>query len=95
MPRINVSEDTFLGLRARAEALGISVDDLVNPTLDQLAGLASSAPEPQQPLTGDAWRTELEAWKRDALARAGRYPPGFVLDDRRDAIYSEREDAPL
>jgi hypothetical protein len=51
--------------------------------------------EEPQPLTGDAWRAELEAWKRDAESRVGRYPPGFVLDDSRETVYREREDAQL
>jgi hypothetical protein len=35
------------------------------------------------------------AWKRDAESRAGRYPKGFVLDDSRETLYREREDAQL
>jgi hypothetical protein len=34
-------------------------------------------------VTGDAWLAELAAWQRDAESRAGRYPPGFVVDDGR------------
>jgi hypothetical protein len=52
-------------------------------------------PEPSPPLTGDAWLAELEAWKRDAESRAGRYPAGFVLDDSPETLYCEREDAQL
>jgi hypothetical protein len=57
----------------------------------------AAAPAPQLPvlLTGDAWRAELDAWKRDAESRAGRYPAGFVLDDSRETLYREREDAQL
>jgi hypothetical protein len=95
MPNLNISEDTFRELRARADALGISVDDLVRPALDRIAQTAMPAPEPPLPLGGDAWRAELEAWKRDAKTRAKRYPPSFVLDDSREAIYREREDAQL
>ena len=47
---------------------------------------ASPAPETPLPLTGDAWRAELEAWKRDAESRADRYPSAFVLDDSRETI---------
>jgi hypothetical protein len=96
MPHVTVPEDTFQRLSARAAALNISVDDLVKPALDRLAETGTSAPEPPSlPLTGDAWRTELEAWKRDAESRADRYPPGFVLDDSRETLYREREDAQL
>ena len=65
----------------------------MKPALDRLAETGTAAPE--MPMTGEAWRAELAAWKRDAQNRAGRYPPGFVLDDSREAIYREREDAQL
>jgi hypothetical protein len=94
MPYVTVPEDTFRRLSARAAALNISIDDLVKPALDRLAECGSE-PEPPLPLTGDAWHAELEAWKRDAESRAGRYPPGFVLDDSRETTCREREDAQL
>jgi hypothetical protein len=84
MPLITIPEETFRKLSERAAALNISVDALVKPALDRLADTGTPPPEAPQPLTGDAWRAELEAWKRDAESRAGRYPPGFVLDDRRE-----------
>ena len=95
MPQITIPEDTYRRLAARAAALDVSVDDLVQPALARLAELGSSAPEPLLPLTGAAWQAELEAWKRDAQSRADRYPPGFILDDSRETLYREREDAQL
>lgn len=95
MPQLTVPEETFRKLAAKAAALDISVDELVRPALTRLAGADTSAPEPSPPLTGDAWQAELDAWKRDAEGRAGRYPPGFVLDDSRETLYREREDAQL
>jgi hypothetical protein len=90
MPHVTISEETFQRLAAKAAALNISVDALVQPTLNQLAELESALP-----LTGDAWLAERLAWKRDAESRADRYPPGFALDDSRESIYGEREDAQL
>jgi predicted transcriptional regulator len=95
MPHLAIPEDTFQRLAAKAAALNISVDDLVKPALDQIAETSASAPELPMPLAGDAWHAELEAWKRDAESRAGRYPRGFVLDDSRETLYREREDAQL
>jgi hypothetical protein len=95
MPQVTVPEDTYRRLAERAAALNISVDDLVKPALDRLAEPGTPLPEPPQLLTGDAWRAELDAWKRDAESRAGRYPPGFVLDDSRETGYRERDDAQL
>jgi hypothetical protein len=92
---LTVPEDTFQRLAAKAAALNISVDDLVKPALEQLAENDNSATQPSLPLTGDAWHAELDAWKRDAESRVGRYPRNFVLDDSRETIYREREDAQL
>jgi hypothetical protein len=92
---LTVPEDTFQRLAAKAAALNISVDNLVKPALDQLAETNATSPEPSLPLTGDAWRAELDSWKRDAESRVGRYPHRFVLDDSRETIYREREDAQL
>jgi hypothetical protein len=93
MPYLTVPEDIFQRLAARAAALDISLDELVQPALERLAENSNPAPEPSLPLIGDAWLAELNAWKRDAESRPDRYPPGFVLDDSRATIYREREDA--
>ncbi len=90
MPQVTVPEHTFQRLAAKAAALNITVDDFVQSTLDQLAQADTT-----EPLTGEAWQAELNAWKRDAQSRAGRYPPNFVLDDSRERLYREREDAQL
>jgi hypothetical protein len=87
MPHVTVPEEAFHRLAAKAAALNISVDDLVQLTLDQLAESDS-----ELPLTDDAWRTELDAWKPVAESRSDRCPPSFVLDDSRETIYRERED---
>jgi hypothetical protein len=96
MPHLNIPDDTFRRLATRAAALNISVDELVQPALERLAD-ETGAPrsEPTLPLTGDAWLAEMAAWRRAAEARADRYPPGFVVDDSRETIYREREDAQL
>jgi hypothetical protein len=95
MPHLNIPEDTFQRLATKAAALNVTVDDLVKPALDQIAETDGSAPGSPLPLTGDAWLAELAAWKRDGASRAGRYPREFVLDDSRETIYREREDAQL
>lgn len=95
MPHVNIPEETFRRLATKAASLSISVEDLVKPALDQLAETEDSAPETSLPLTGDAWLAELDAWKRDAESRGNRYPRGYILDDSRQSIYGEREDAQL
>jgi antitoxin (DNA-binding transcriptional repressor) of toxin-antitoxin stability system len=42
-----------------------------------------------QPLTGNEWQREFDAWQRDVQARANRYPPGYAADDSRDSIYQD------
>src|SRR5262245_53028826 len=93
MPQLTIPDDTFRRLAERAAALNMSVEDYVKPALDRLAEPDRASSEPPAPLAGEAWRAELEAWKRDAETRAGRYPPGFILDDTRETTYREREDA--
>jgi hypothetical protein len=96
MPSVNVPEETFRRLAERAAALNVTVEELVRPALEGLARNGVGTPKvPQPPLTGEAWKRELEAWKRDAESRADRYPPGHVLDDSRETIYGEREDSQL
>lgn len=95
MPHVTIPEHTFRWLSERATALNISVDDLVKTALDRLAEADNTSLEQPLPLTGDAWLAELQAWKRDAESRAGRYPPEFSLDDSRETMYREREDAQL
>jgi hypothetical protein len=105
MPTIHlqaeVSRDALLG--AVEQLSPAELDQFVAEVLElrarrgpsRPAESGDSAPEPPLPLTGDAWHAELEAWKRDAEGRAGRYPSGFVLDDSREILYREREDAQL
>ncbi len=86
MATLDIPDDTFARLSRQAAAIGISVEQLVLPLL------AQAVPPTAEPLTGDAWAAELDAWKRAAAGRADRYPPGFVLDDSRDGFYRDRLD---
>ena len=96
MPQVTVPEETFRRLSERAAALNVSVDSFILPALERLIHEPeASRSDTQLPLTGDAWQKEFEAWRRDAENRAGRYPPGFVLDDSRETMYREREDRQL
>jgi prevent-host-death family protein len=46
-----------------------------------------------QALSGEAWQGEFAAWMARVESRADTYPPGFVLDDSREAMYADRENA--
>ena len=86
MPHVTVPEDTFQRLAAKAAALNISVADLIQPTLNQLADS-----DIDLPLSDDGWLAELDAWKLDAESRSDRYPSSFVVDDTRETIYASEK----
>ena len=96
MPQVNVPEETFRRLSEHAASLNISVDDFALPALRRLVDETdASLSKTPLPLTGEAWQAALEEWHQAAEKRAERYPPGFVLDDSRETMYREREDAQL
>jgi hypothetical protein len=46
---------------------------------------------PQQPATSpEEWRKRFDDYLHEVAVRAGRYPPGFVVDDSRETIYEGR-----
>jgi hypothetical protein len=50
-----------------------------------LRGQAASTP--WAPASLDEWTKRFDAWMQEVAARAGQYPPGFVVDDSRETIY--------
>jgi hypothetical protein len=44
----------------------------------------------QPPISSDEWRRRLDAYLQEVASRADRYPPGFVVDDKRETIYEGR-----
>jgi hypothetical protein len=93
MASVHIPDDTFQQLVARARALNISVEELVKPALEQLAENGGWVPAPSSPApTREERRRAFEEWTKQIESRAGRYPPGHVLDDSRESIYRERED---
>ena len=86
MPSLTVSDEMFQRLAKRADALHVSIEQLIGPLLDLAL---ESQP---QPTTGNAalladWKKNFDAWMAEVERRAHRYPPGFVLDDSRESIY--------
>jgi hypothetical protein len=90
MPTLTIPDETFRRLTARAAELHITVDQLVTPFLDRAAEAL-----PTEPLTGEAWRRAFDRLTREIQSRAGRYPSGHIVDDSRESIYRDREDAQL
>ena len=40
----------------------------------------------------EEWQKRFDAWMKETQARAGRYPPAFVVDDSRETIYGDDRD---
>ncbi len=78
------------------QALTAGEEFVVTDAGRPVARIVPTSPSPVRPVQYDAdWQRELDEWCRDAQSRANRYPPGFVLDDSRETIYGERENAQL
>jgi hypothetical protein len=87
MPMIQLPDATYHHLAAEAVAHQLSLEEWLVQRL-------TSSPVPpstvEQPLTGAAWQQAFEAFNREIVATAHQYPPGFRVDDSRDAIYDEQ-----
>jgi hypothetical protein len=61
-------------------------------TVESLVSLLrrQTAPAPPARPSRDEWVRLFDAWMQEVAARAGQYPPGFVVDDSRETIYEER-----
>jgi antitoxin (DNA-binding transcriptional repressor) of toxin-antitoxin stability system len=92
IPTTDLAKELPTILRAIASGEEFLVTEAGRPVARIIAPAQS---EPGQVLSGDDWQRELDEWCRDAQSRANRYPPGFVLDDSRETIYGERENAQL
>jgi hypothetical protein len=94
MPTVNIPEETYRRLAEKAAALNISVEELVAPVLHQIAW--SEQPNgAHSPSTLRDRQQAFEELTNLIQSRAHRYPPGHRVDDDRESIYREREDAQL
>jgi hypothetical protein len=81
MPTINIRNETYNRLALKAAATNTTIDRLVEPVLEQLAG-DESAPHLRHEALAD--------WMAVVKARDSRYPVGFMADDSRETIYEGR-----
>ena len=89
MATLTIPDANYAYLAAQAAICNMTIEQFV---LQRLMAPNGPTPEPTPPLTGEAWQAVRDAMIKDAEKRADRYPPGFVLDDSREAIYAERTD---
>lgn len=92
MPVLNLPEQTFRWLVEQAAARNVSVEEVVVSAVAQLP--AADAPAPDGSTPEERLRA-FERLTRRIEGRADRYPPGHTLDDSREGIYAERENAQL
>jgi hypothetical protein len=89
MATIHVRDETYERLARRAADEQTTVDVLVEPVLNQLAGPVAAKDREQTSPNGDPLKA-FEEWMAHVKTRADRYPPGFVVDDSRESIYAGR-----
>lgn len=92
MPVLTITEQTYSLLAEQAARRHVSIEEIVATAVAQLRQ-PETAP-PAQP----TWEERLRAFERLTRrieARADRYPLDFQLDDSRESIYAERENAQL
>jgi antitoxin (DNA-binding transcriptional repressor) of toxin-antitoxin stability system len=75
------------------QALAAGEEFLITEAGRPVARLLPPPFSADQALSGQAWQSEFAAWMERVESRAGSYPAGFVLDDSREAMYAERENA--
>jgi hypothetical protein len=86
VPSVTIPDETFHRLAKRAAAGNITVEQLILTLAAENDGNAHPTPTPTA-ASFDDWKKQFDAWMAEVQARAQRYPPGFAMDDSREAIY--------
>jgi hypothetical protein len=84
MPSVTISDEAFERLAKRAAAVNVTVEQLILNLASEDDGNGHPTPT-RAPF--DDWKKEFDAWMAEVQLRAQRYPPGFAMDDSREAIY--------
>ena len=97
MPSISIPEDAYQTIVAQATARNIAVEEVLRRAVEALprhaeaSGTESSADGHHTDMIEDlpyaGWKQVFDALLARAQSRADRYPPGFRLDDSREAMY--------
>ena len=82
MATLTIPEDTFRRVAKRAAEMGLTVEQLLLPIMEQ----AALSPEP----TSDDRRQAFKNLTLLARSHATLYPTDLVLDGSREAMYEER-----
>lgn len=85
MSMLNIKPETYERLARKAAERNTTVEKLVEPVLEQLAGTETSALNTAQRVAAwEAWVSEMRAWG------AANLPAGHLVDDSRETIYDGR-----
>ena len=90
MPQLTIPAATYEKLARRAAALNVTVEQLVTPALERVAGGEvenGHAPMSSGDLSYEQWKAQFDELLTTIHSRAGRYPPGFQADVSRESIY--------
>ncbi len=91
MPQLTIPAATYEKLARRAAELNVTVEQLVTPALERIAGVEVENGHPPVPPSGDLaydeWKAQFDEFLATAQSRAGRYPAGFQADVSRESIY--------
>lgn len=90
MPTVTIPDATFERLARHAAALGTTVDAVATTAIDRAVPEDGLPAPPPAVLHGEAWRKAFDELTALIRSRAHMYPPGFEVDDSREAIYDER-----
>ena len=89
MAQITISDTLFDELAKSAASMDLSIGELIEPILTEIAQSASGSGGKSSRLSHDEWKTWFEDWQTQVRARSGKYPPGFRADTSRESIYEE------
>lgn len=92
MPVLTIPEQTFQWLLEQAALRNVSIEDVVVSAVARLPH--SEVPLPDG-VTPEERLRAFERLTQSIEAEAHRYPPGHRVDDSRESIYAERENAQL
>jgi hypothetical protein len=90
MPQLTIPAETYEKLSRRAAELNVTVEQLVTPALERVAGAGvenGHRPLPPGDLPYGQWKARFDELLATVHSRAGRYPPGFQADVSRESIY--------
>jgi hypothetical protein len=84
MPQLTIPAATYEKLALRAAELNVTVEQLVAPALDLLAGVevenGHPPVAPPDDLAYDQWKAQFDEFLATVQSRTCRYPAGFQAD---------------